>query len=111
MTKAEIVEQIYERVGFSKKEAAELVEKVFEIMKETLAEGEKVKISGFGNFVVREKNARKGRNPQTGQEILIDARRVLTFKPSLVLKNVRNESEVSDAEREAEAVAASRDGD
>jgi integration host factor subunit alpha len=105
MTKAEIVEQIYERVGFSKKEAAELVEKVFEIMKETLAEGEKVKISGFGNFVVREKNARKGRNPQTGQEILLDARRVLTFKPSLVLKNVLNESEVSDAEREAEALA------
>ena len=63
MTKAEIVEQIYERVGFSKKEAAELVEKVFEIMKETLSGGEKVKISGFGNFVVREKNARKGRNP------------------------------------------------
>ena len=93
MTKAEIVEQIYERVGFSKKEAAELVEKVFEIVKETLAEGEKVKISGFGNFVVRHKNARKGRNPQTGQEILLDARKVLTFKPSLVLKNVLNESE------------------
>ena len=111
MTKAEIVEQIYERVGFSKKEAAELVEKVFEIMKETLAEGEKVKISGFGNFVVREKNARKGRNPQTGQEILLDARRVLTFKPSLVLKNVLNESDVTDADRaaaiadEAEAAA------
>jgi integration host factor subunit alpha len=100
MTKAEIVEQIYERVGFSKKEAAELVEKVFEIMKETLAEGEKVKISGFGNFVVREKNARKGRNPQTGQEILLDARRVLTFKPSLVLKNVLNETEVTDEDRE-----------
>lgn len=99
MTKAEIVEQIYERVGFSKKEAAELVEKVFEIMKETLAQGEKVKISGFGNFVVRQKNARKGRNPQTGQEILLDARRVLTFKPSLVLKNVLNESEVTDADR------------
>ena len=105
MTKAEIVEQIYERVGFSKKEAAELVEKVFEIMKETLAEGEKVKISGFGNFVVREKNARKGRNPQTGQEILLDARRVLTFKPSLVLKNVLNETEVTDADRAAEAEA------
>jgi integration host factor subunit alpha len=103
MTKAEIVEQIYERVGFSKKEAAELVEKVFEIMKETLAEGEKVKISGFGNFVVREKNARKGRNPQTGQEILLDARRVLTFKPSLVLKNVLNETEVTDEDRAAEA--------
>ena len=111
MTKAEIVEQIYERVGFSKKEAAELVEKVFEIMKETLAEGEKVKISGFGNFVVREKNARKGRNPQTGQEILLDARRVLTFKPSLVLKNVLNETEVSDADREAEARAAEEDLD
>ena len=105
MTKAEIVEQIYERVGFSKKEAAELVEKVFEIMKETLSEGEKVKISGFGNFVVRQKNARKGRNPQTGQEILLDARRVLTFKPSLVLKNVLNESDVTDADRAAEAGA------
>jgi integration host factor subunit alpha len=103
MTKAEIVEQIYERVGFSKKEAAELVERVFEIMKDTLAEGEKVKISGFGNFVVREKNARKGRNPQTGQEILLDARRVLTFKPSLVLKNVLNESDVTDADRAAQA--------
>jgi integration host factor subunit alpha len=101
MTKAEIVEQIYERVGFSKKEAAELVEKVFDIMKETLAQGEKVKISGFGNFVVRQKNARKGRNPQTGQEILLEARRVLTFKPSLVLKNVLNDG-ACDAESNAE---------
>ena len=93
MTKAEIVEHIYEKVGFSKKESAELVEKVFEIIKETLASGEKVKISGFGNFVVREKNARKGRNPQTGEEIRLAARRVLTFKPSLVLKNVLNDEE------------------
>ena len=98
MTKAEIVEQIYERVGFSKKEAAELVEKVFDIMKETLAEGEKVKISGFGNFVVRQKNARKGRKPYTGQEILLEARRVLTFKPSLVLKNILNDEPVSTSE-------------
>jgi integration host factor subunit alpha len=90
MTKADIVEQIYEQVGFSKKESAELVEKVFETIKDTLSRGEKVKISGFGNFVVRPKNARKGRNPQTGQEILLDARRVLTFKPSLVLKNMLN---------------------
>lgn len=104
MTKAEIVEEIYERVGFSKKEAAELVEKVFDIIKETLARGEKVKISGFGNFVVREKNARKGRNPQTGQEILLEARRVLTFKPSLVLKNVLNEDDEVGAEaRDASA--------
>ena len=93
MTKAEIVEHIYEKVGFSKKESAELVEKVFEIIKETLAAGEKVKISGFGNFVVREKNARKGRNPQTGEEIRLAARRVLTFKPSLVLKNVLNDEQ------------------
>ena len=110
MTKAEIVEQIYERVGFSKKEAAELVETVFEIMKEILAEGEKVKISGFGNFVVREKNARKGRNPQTGQEILLDARRVLTFKPSLVLKNLLNETEVTASERAAAVAAEEAEG-
>jgi integration host factor subunit alpha len=96
MTKAEIVEQIYERVGFSKKEAAELVEKVFDIIKETLAQGEKVKISGFGNFVVRQKNARKGRNPQTGEEILLEARQVLTFKPSLVLKNILNDEPVKE---------------
>jgi integration host factor subunit alpha len=91
MTKAEIVETIYERVGFSKKESADLVETVFSIIKDTLADGEKVKISGFGNFVVRQKNERKGRNPQTGEEIRLPARRVLTFKPSLVLKNILNE--------------------
>ena len=95
MTKADIVEQIYERVGFSKKESAELVEKVLQVMKDVLADGEKVKISGFGNFVVREKNARKGRNPQTGDEILLEARRVLTFKPSLVLKNLLNDESPS----------------
>ena len=99
MTKADIVEHIYERVGFSKKESAELVEKVFDIMKETLASGEKVKISGFGNFVVRQKNARKGRNPQTGEEIQLAARRVLTFKPSLVLKNILNKEEAGGPER------------
>ncbi len=103
MTKADIVEHIYERVGFSKKESAELVERVFDIIKDTLARGEKVKISGFGNFVVREKNARKGRNPQTGEEIRLDARRVLTFKPSLVLKNVLNEDE-AEAPRRAGGV-------
>ena len=92
MTKAEIVEHIYEKVGFSKKESAELVEKVFEIIKETLANGEKVKISGFGNFQVRQKNARVGRNPQTGKEIEISARRVLTFRPSQVLKSALNAS-------------------
>lgn len=92
MTKADIIEAVYEKVGgFSKKEAAEIVETVFNTIKETLERGEKIKISGFGNFVVRDKNSRKGRNPQTGQEILLEARKVLTFKPSLVLKNMLNE--------------------
>jgi len=91
MTKAEIIDCVYEKVGgFSKKESAEVVEAVFETMKETLSEGGKVKISGFGNFVVRGKKQRIGRNPQTGEPIPISARRVLTFKPSQVLKNVLN---------------------
>ena len=98
MTKADIVEMIYERVGFSKKESAELVETVFDVIKEALVNGEKVKFSGFGNFIVREKNARKGRNPQTGAEIQLEARRVLTFKPSLVLKNELNSTPVQPGE-------------
>jgi len=86
MTKADIVERIYEKIGFSKKESAELVDMVFDILKETLEDGEKIKIAGFGNFVVKEKSDRRGRNPQTGQEITISARKILTFKPSQVLK-------------------------
>jgi integration host factor subunit alpha len=90
MTKAEIIEAVYERIGFSKRDAAEIVELVFDTMKETLEQGHKIKISGFGNFVVREKKPRIGRNPQTGEEIEISARRVLTFKPSQVLKSALN---------------------
>ncbi len=90
MTKADIVESIYQKVGFSKKESAEIVELVFDLIKTTLENGEKVKISGFGNFVVRAKNSRKGRNPQTGNEIKLGARKVLTFKASQVLKNYLN---------------------
>jgi integration host factor subunit alpha len=90
MTKADIIENIYKDVGFSKKESAEIVEMVFDTIKETLERGEKIKISGFGNFVVRDKKSRVGRNPQTGKEIEISARRVLTFRPSQVLKNVLN---------------------
>lgn len=86
MTKADIVEALYEKVGFSKKEAADLVELVFDQLKTTLAQGQKIKISGFGNFVVREKRSRVGRNPQTGESIEISARRVLTFRPSQVLR-------------------------
>ena len=86
MTKADIVEQIYEQVGFSKKESAELVEKVFDAIKETLADGEKVKISGFGNFVVRDKNSRKGRNPQTGDPVKIGKSRSIKLSTSAPMK-------------------------
>jgi integration host factor subunit alpha len=86
MTKADIVEVLYEKVGFSKKEAADLVELIFDTLKSTLSQGQKIKISGFGNFVVRDKRSRVGRNPQTGQSIEISARRVLTFRPSQVLR-------------------------
>ena len=91
MTKADIIENVYESVGgFPKKDASQIVEAVFDIIKDTLARGEKIKLSGFGNLVVRDKNSRIGRNPQTGDEITISARRVLTFKPSQVLKNALN---------------------
>ena len=91
MTKADIIETVYEKLGgYSKREAAELVEIVFETLKDTLAKSEKVKISGFGNFVVRDKKARMGRNPQTKKPIEISARKVLTFKPSQVLKATLN---------------------
>lgn len=91
MTKAEIVEKLYEKAQLSKKDSAELVEAVFETMKETLERGEMLKISGFGNFTVKAKADRKGRNPQTGEEITIDSRRVLTFKPSNLLKQAINQ--------------------
>ena len=111
MTKADIVERIYEKVGFSKKESAEIVETVFEIMKQTLEGGEKIKISGFGNFVVRQKRARIGRNPHTGEEIEISARRVLTFKASQLLKEaVNNEVPTGPSPTASETSAMDTDG-
>jgi len=95
MTKADIVEKVYSKIGFSKKEASELVEMVFNSLKDQLKDGEKVKISGFGNFVVRGKKERVGRNPQTGEQIKISARRVLTFRPSQVLKAMLNGEDYS----------------
>lgn len=87
MTKADIVHILYTQVGgFSKKEASDLVDLVFESMKETLGQAEKIKISGFGNFVPRDKRKRQGRNPQTGQPITITERRVLNFKSSQILR-------------------------
>lgn len=87
LTKAELIDSVYEKVGFSKKEAADLVELVFESMKEELCKGQSIKISGFGKFRVRGKKARMGRNPQTGDAMVISARKVLTFTPSRILRD------------------------
>jgi integration host factor subunit alpha len=86
MTKSDLVEVVYERVGLSRKEAAQAVDNVLEIIKDSLRRGEKVKISGFGTFVVNRKRARRGRNPQTGTPLIIDSRCVLSFKASDILK-------------------------
>ena len=91
LTKAKLAELLYNRVGVTKKEAGDLVDEVFGLMRDCLIVGEKVKISGFGNFVVRDKSARKGRNPQTSEEIIIARRRVLTFRPSQVLRTALND--------------------
>ncbi len=91
MTKIEIIQNVHEKLGFPKKNSAEIVESVFDIIKDSLAQGEKIKISGFGNFIVKEKKSRRGRNPQTGAEIEISSRRVLTFKSSQVLRKALND--------------------
>jgi integration host factor subunit alpha len=91
MTKAEIIESVNRKVGLSKRESTRIVDTVFDIIKSTLEKEENVKISGFGNFVVRRKRTRRGRNPQTGEEIEISARKVLTFKASPVLKRALNQ--------------------
>jgi integration host factor subunit alpha len=93
MTKADIVEKIQDGTGLSKKESAEMMEAVFSIIKSTLETGETLKISGFGNFIVKQKSDRRGRNPQTGETITIDARRIVTFKPSAILRQAINGKE------------------
>ena len=90
MTKSDIAENIQAGTNLTKKESAELMEAVFAIMKSTLESGENLKISGFGSFIVKQKRDRRGRNPQTGEEMTIEARRILSFKPSGVLKTAIN---------------------
>tara|TARA_B100000427_G_scaffold163483_1_gene135899 strand:+ start:813 stop:1124 length:312 start_codon:yes stop_codon:yes gene_type:complete len=87
ITKNTLVEMLHNEVGLNKREAKEFIEMFFESLKKNLEEGKDVKISGFGNFILREKNARPGRNPKTGEEVLIKERRVVTFKSGLKLKN------------------------
>ena len=91
LTKADLAQSVQSGVeGLGRKQTAELVDLVFETMKETLGRGEKIKISGFGNFSLRDKQARQGRNPQTWQPMTIEARRVLTFRPSQLLRHDLN---------------------
>ncbi|XMR36508.1 integration host factor subunit alpha [Escherichia coli] len=86
LTKADIAEHLFTQLGKSKREAKDMVEAFFEEIRQALERGEQVKISGFGNFDLREKNQRPGRNPKTGEDIPISARRVVTFRPGQKLK-------------------------
>lgn len=86
LTKADMAEQLFEVLGLNKREAKELVEQFFEEIRASLEDGRQVKLSGFGNFDLRVKNARPGRNPKTGEEIPITPRRVVTFRPGQKLK-------------------------
>ncbi len=92
MTKADLISIIYEEIGLSKRDSAKITENMLDIIKETLENGENVKLSGFGSFNIRDKRARRGRNPQTGEEITITPRRVLTFKASNVFRDKLNPS-------------------
>lgn len=87
MTKADLVDSIFEKIGLSKKESQELIEILFDTIKQAFLEGESVKISGFGTFNVRKKTARKGRNPKTGEDLEITARKTVTFRASNQLKS------------------------
>lgn len=90
MTKADLAETVAANCGYAKKEAAELVELFFSLVKDSLEQENELKISGFGKFAVKQKKPRRGRNPQTGSDLEISARKVLTFKPSPVLRDLLN---------------------
>ncbi len=90
LTKAQIVDQIREEIGFTRNETVEIVETLMELMKSTLESGNDVLISGFGKFCVRNKRKRRGRNPATGDDMILDARRTVTFKCSGVLRDKIN---------------------
>jgi integration host factor subunit alpha len=86
LTKAEMAERLFDEVGLNKREAKEFVDAFFDVLREALEQGRQVKLSGFGNFDLRRKNQRPGRNPKTGEEIPISARTVVTFRPGQKLK-------------------------
>lgn len=88
MTKIDIIESVYQHLGIPKKDCVRIVESLFDIIKDELNNGNDIKISGFGKWTVKAKKARKGRNPQTGKALTINARKVVTFKPSNVLRDI-----------------------
>jgi|TARA_B100001758_G_C18330960_1_gene568776 integration host factor subunit alpha len=96
LTKAEIAEQLYEELGLNKREAKEFVEIFFGEISDILVEGSDVKISGFGNFILRDKKARPGRNPKTGEDVEISSRRVVTFRAGQKLKERVENNAISD---------------
>jgi integration host factor subunit alpha len=87
LTKADIADRLFHEVGLNKREAKEFVDAYFEVIRNALEQGENVKLSGFGNFQLRDKNERPGRNPKSGEEIPISARRVVTFRPGQKLRS------------------------
>ena len=90
LTRADLSEAVHRQIGLSRSESADLVKSMLDMMSEHLVNGETVKLSSFGTFMVRQKNGRIGRNPKTGEEVPITPRRVLVFRPSQVMKNVIN---------------------
>ncbi len=87
LTRMDLSEAVFREVGLSRNESSDLVERVLELVSDALVKGEQVKISSFGTFSVREKSARVGRNPKTGEEVPISPRRVLTFRPSHLMRD------------------------
>lgn len=100
LTKADIVNEVQSRLGLPRKKTAEVVDDLFNTIKDILETGESVKISGFGNFEVRDKKERPGRNPKSGEFVMIPARRVMTFKPSLKLRKALREPNGSQGNEE-----------
>ncbi len=104
LTKAELAEMLFEQVGLNKREAKEMVETFFDEIRDALVRGEEVKLSGFGNFQLRDKPPRPGRNPKTGEEIPITARRVVTFHASQKLKSMVEEDEPDTHQERSQSV-------
>lgn len=101
MTRIDVIEAIYEKLHLPRKAIAKVVDSVFDIIRETLQQEDKLLISGFGDFIIRNKKARRGRNPQTGSDMVISPRRILTFKPSPLFKASLNQSKKKDISSQA----------